>query len=63
MIKFDEKITYIENSYKNTEFKPHFHPTYSFSLITNAECIVKFKNKIDSNEINSLFLQMYNKKV
>lgn len=45
MIKFGKTAVYIENIYNNTEFKPHFHQTYSFALITNGECSVEFKNR------------------
>jgi len=45
MIKFDKIAAYIEDFHKNTEFKPHFHQTYSFALITNGESEVVFKNK------------------
>ena len=45
MIEFKNKLTYIENKNQNTEFKPHFHQTYSFALITNGECEVMFNSK------------------
>ena len=52
MIKFDKTAAYIEDIHNNTEFKPHFHQTYSFALITNGSCIVEFKNKTLNYEKN-----------
>jgi AraC-like DNA-binding protein len=45
MIQFDKTAAYIEDIHNNTEFKPHFHQSYSFALITNGSCIVEFKNR------------------
>ncbi|QCI29158.1 AraC family transcriptional regulator [Caminibacter pacificus] len=45
MLKIQNDIFLITSKYQNTQFKPHFHDTYSFALITDGECVVNFKNK------------------
>ena len=46
MLKIQNNILFINNRHQNTQFKPHFHNTYSFALIINGECEVEFQNKI-----------------